>query len=39
VRQIGCNTRSVDNIEQGEFVDERRDLAEEGQRLYKSVIL
>ena len=29
VREIGGNTRSVDNIEQGEFVDERRDLAQE----------
>jgi len=33
VGQIGRDTGSVDNIEQGELVDERGDLAEERQWL------
>jgi hypothetical protein len=33
VRQVGGNTGGVDDIEEGELVDEGRDLAEEGQRL------
>jgi DNA-binding MarR family transcriptional regulator len=33
VRQIGRNTRSVDDIEERELVDVRRDLAEKRERL------
>jgi hypothetical protein len=33
VAQVGGDTRSVDHIPKGNLVDERRDLAEERQRL------
>lgn len=33
MREVGGNTRSVDNIVESELIDERASLEEEGQRL------
>lgn len=36
MREIGCNTRGVDNIVEGKLIDERAGFQEKGQRLNAS---
>ena len=38
VGEIGGNTGGVDNIVEGELIDERAELEEEGQRLNRSCV-